>query len=132
MTDANREVNNHHVHAQARALTLFCLLAAAFVLNNTSLWATPNGDLLTAARQVSLLAHLSLKESAVGRPHRQVSNLEKKASRGLGWLTLLSGADELALFYYCYNQLSALDGRHLYSLTTISPPSDRAPPPAVL
>jgi hypothetical protein len=81
-----------------------------------------------AQARVTLLARLSLIDSAIGRSQKLAPNLESKAQRRIEPLHPSLSINELALLELRSRFARTIAGERSYSLTAISPPSDRAPP----
>lgn len=125
MADDYQEANHRR-----RALAFLCLLAAAFLSSDVSLWHARKADAPIAASQVGFFARLSLNDSAVGRSEKRPANLEKDASRRSRCLGVPTAAGGLALIDPGSLYVPTPSSGRLCALTLISPPSDRAPPRA--
>ncbi|HKP85901.1 MAG TPA: hypothetical protein VJZ26_07390 [Blastocatellia bacterium] len=127
MTRIKQKTSRSRTHG----LMLFCAFVGVYLSSSFGLLISPARAEVTAPGQISLLARLSLTDSAVSRFQKLNPDLGSKSQRRHEPLALSTSGNETAPLELRNNRVSAFQRELFYSLVAISPPSDRAPPPLV-
>jgi len=126
------QIRQKTTRSRTHALMLFCAFVGVYLSSSVGLLILPARAEVTAPGQVSLLARLSLTDSAISRFQKLNPNLESKNQRRQEPVAQPLSNTEPAL-PGLHNKLAfAFNGEQVYSLIAISPPSDRAPPRLVV
>jgi len=114
--------------SRIRSLIVICVLAGVCLSSIGGLWALLAFKAPAALGQGSLLTHASLTDSAAARLEKRIQNFESKTYRRLMPFAPPSPRIEPGLFNIHNRYLSESQSEQFYSLATVSPPGDRAPP----
>ncbi|HJQ70218.1 MAG TPA: hypothetical protein VKA70_14675 [Blastocatellia bacterium] len=122
------EPRKNRERSRLHALSLLCALAALLLSGGVNLLDTRPSAGQSPLNDVELIAHLSVKDSAMGRMEKRIPTLESKRYRRQLQHAQTTQGGEMALLGGRTFWTSPFQDEQGQKLVAISPPADRAPP----